>query len=112
MAARKQAMIAFKVDEALAEMLAALPNRSQFIRSAVLAALENTCPLCQGTGHLSVAQKDHWDRFTAQHPLLECTDCHELHLVCRRAERFSGSDPPAASTQGGDRYHAPGGDQP
>ena len=77
-------IITFKADGALLEALRAIPNRSDFIRSAILAALENTCPLCQGTGFLTPDQRKHWDKFSADHVLHECEDCHEIHLVCRK----------------------------
>ena len=75
--------ITFKVEAPLMELLRRVPNRSAFIRGAILNALENACPLCQGSGHLSPDQKRHWDAFAADHGLQECGDCHELHLVCR-----------------------------
>lgn len=82
MASQKQAIVTFKVDESLMEALRAIPNRSAFIRSAVLAALDNVCPLCQGTGILTTYQRKHWQAFTAEHSLSECGECHEWHLVC------------------------------
>ncbi len=82
----KQKTITFKVDVALADELRKMPNRSAFIRAAILGAMENSCPLCQGTGFLSVAQRKHWDEFTTHHTLEECGDCSELHLVCDREE--------------------------
>lgn len=81
-ARRKEDVITFKVDERLAEAMAGIDNRSAFIRDAILAALGNTCPVCRGTGILSVAQRDHWEDFTQHHHLEECDDCHEAHLVC------------------------------
>jgi len=48
----KQEIVTFKVDEPLREAMRGIPNRSEFIRSAILAALENVCPLCKGTGCL------------------------------------------------------------
>lgn len=83
---RKSDIITFKVDGALAEELAKVPNKSAFIRNAVLAALDSTCPLCQGTGILSPSQQKHWDDFSREHRVLECDDCHELHLVCERSK--------------------------
>jgi hypothetical protein len=88
---RKSEIITFKADESLLEALQGIPNRSNFIRSAVLAALENSCPMCSGTGHLTPNQRRHWDRFAQNHELTECGQCHELHLVC---ERDSGSAEP------------------
>ena len=81
---RKDEVITFKVDEGLAEALRHIPNRSEFIRRTLLAALENTCPVCNGTGRLSPHQKDHWQDFARHHSFTECADCHERHLVCAR----------------------------
>ena len=78
----KQAILTFKADESLVEALRGVPNRSAFIRSAILAALENMCPLCQGTGILTPEQKTHWEAFAAEHAVRECNKCHEWHLVC------------------------------
>jgi hypothetical protein len=79
---RKEEVITFKADERLAEALAGIGNRSAFIRDAVLAALGNTCPVCRGTGILTVAQQQHWNEFTAHHHVEQCDTCHEPHLVC------------------------------
>lgn len=79
---RKQEVITFKVDEALSKALAGIPNRSEFIRAALLAALENNCPLCRGTGILTPQQQKHWQEFAQNHRLTKCTECHSLHLVC------------------------------
>jgi hypothetical protein len=78
----KPDIITFKVDAALGKILKAIPNRSQFIRAALLNALENTCPLCQGTGLLSPDQRKHWEAFAQDHVLRECDSCREVHLVC------------------------------
>ncbi|MFP4354556.1 MAG: ribbon-helix-helix domain-containing protein [Phycisphaerae bacterium] len=83
MAANKQSVISLKVDPSLLAQLAGLPNRSEFIRDAILAALDSTCPLCRGTGILSPRQKEHWEQFARNHQLEECRDCHELHLICQ-----------------------------
>ncbi len=89
MAQQKQSIVTFKAEESLATALRALPNRSAFIRSAVLAALENVCPLCQGAGILTQEQKKHWQTFARDHALRECNDCHEWHLVCGREAAVS-----------------------
>jgi hypothetical protein len=49
---------------------------------AVLDALGNACPVCAGTGSLTIAQMEHWKEFTAHHHVESCSDCHEAHLVC------------------------------
>lgn len=78
--------ITFKVDEALAEAMAGIQNRSDFIRTAILSALGNVCPLCNGTGTLTASQRAHWDEFTRNHHLHTCNDCRESHLVCDHEE--------------------------
>lgn len=78
----KGEVITFKVDSRLARALEGIENRSAFIRDAVLAAMGNTCPVCRGSGILSVAQRSHWKEFTRHHHLEECNECHEAHLVC------------------------------
>ncbi len=77
-----QEIVTFKADQALLDALEGVDNRSEFIRAALLAALDNTCPLCKGRGLLTPNQKRHWSAFAANHNLTECGDCHELHLVC------------------------------
>lgn len=79
---RKGEIITFKADRPLLEALERVPNRSEFIRSAILAALEDVCPLCRGRGTLSAAQQNHWQAFATHHGVEQCDDCHEIHLVC------------------------------
>lgn len=79
---RKEEVITFKVGEDLADALAGMRNKSDFIRRAVLAALGNTCPVCAGTGSLTVSQMRHWQEFSTRHHIESCDECHEAHLVC------------------------------
>jgi hypothetical protein len=83
---KKQEIITFKVDEPLWEAMRGIPNRSEFIRSAILRALDNACPLCKGTGSLTPDQRRHWEAFAETHHVEECSDCHAVHLVCIAAE--------------------------
>jgi len=82
MAGKKQDVISLKVDRSLAEAMDGVANRSEFIRDAILAALDNVCPLCMGTGMLSPHQKRHWAAFTRDHSVEQCPNCHERHLTC------------------------------
>jgi metal-responsive CopG/Arc/MetJ family transcriptional regulator len=82
MSKKRGEVITFKVDESLLEAMRGVENRSEFIRSAILAALENQCPLCNGTGVLTPRQKEHWERFSRDHGLEECEECHEIRLIC------------------------------
>jgi hypothetical protein len=84
---KKTEIITFKADEAMREAMRGIDNRSKFIREAVFAALDNACPLCKGTGILTVRQKQHWDSFSQEHSVRECSECHEAHLVCDNEAR-------------------------
>jgi len=79
-------IVTFKAEEALIEAMEGIPNRSEFIRSAILAALDGVCPVCRGTGVLSAAQRRHWREFRRSHELATCDDCHEVRLVCHAVE--------------------------
>lgn len=78
----KSQIVTFKADEALVAAMEGIPNRSEFIRAAVLAALDGVCPLCRGTGVLSPKQREHWQEFARHHAVTRCHDCHESHMVC------------------------------
>jgi len=82
MARNRPEIITFKVDESLLGAMKGIGNRSEFIRAAILAALDNLCPLCRGTGILTPDQKKHWSAFAANHSVEECDQCKEVHLVC------------------------------
>ena len=83
---RKGEIVTFKVDDSVLQAMKAVPNRSEFIRTAILAALDGVCPLCAGTGVLTPNQKRHWETFAARHSLEECDGCHEFRLVCAEGE--------------------------
>ncbi|UCG61068.1 MAG: CopG family transcriptional regulator [Candidatus Zixiibacteriota bacterium] len=87
---RKSEIVTFKADESLLDAMEGIPNRSSFIRSAVLAALDSTCPLCSGTGILSPSQRGHFDSFLEDHAVEKCSDCDEIHLVCSRKPAKAG----------------------
>ena len=79
---KKQEIITFKVDEDLLMAIKGIPNRSEFIREAIISALGSVCPLCNGSGMLTANQKRHWNDFTADHFVKECSECHENILIC------------------------------
>ncbi|HNV86367.1 MAG TPA: ribbon-helix-helix domain-containing protein [Candidatus Omnitrophota bacterium] len=76
-------VLTFKVDDALAKQLKGVPNRSEFIRTAILDALENTCPFCRGTGVLTPHRKKHWDELIRTHNVSACKSCDNLVFVCK-----------------------------
>ena len=86
MARAKTEVVSFKADPALLGAMRGINNRSEFIRSAILAALDSTCPLCSGTGTLTPNQMRHWNDLATDHSVEECEDCQEVRLVCSNRE--------------------------
>lgn len=96
---KKSAVITFKAEEELLAALEKIPNKSHFIRSAVLNALEESCPLCGGRGFLTAQQRKHWTEFVRTHTLHRCGKCDGFSIECRslspRAKSTSLLDPPS-----------------
>ena len=65
-------IITFKVPESLRDAMKGIPNRSEFIRTALVAALDSICPLCKGTGVMMPNQRPHWEKFVDDHHFEEC----------------------------------------
>ena len=75
-------VISVRVATGIAKALEAVPNRSEFVRQAIEAALGNACPLCSGAGVLSPHRRQHWLSFMKNHSLVECETCHEPFIEC------------------------------
>ncbi len=82
----KTEVVSFKADSTLLDAMRGVANRSEFIRTAILAALDSTCPLCSGTGTLTPNQMRHWNDLATDHSVEECEDCREVRLVCSNRE--------------------------
>jgi len=80
----KLEVVTFKAEAPLVEALEGVPNRSEFIRSAILSALEGSCPLCGGRGSLSLEQRRHWDEFMKRHKVKRCKECSGMTISCGR----------------------------
>jgi hypothetical protein len=78
----KDEVITFKAGASLAQAIRRMPNRSEFIRAAILSAMDHACPLCQGTGILTPEQKKHWVAFARDHRVTQCRDCDAVYLEC------------------------------
>jgi hypothetical protein len=77
----KTEVVAFKVEQELAELLNKLPNKSAFIRNAIAAQLGMACPLCNGKGVVPRGVHDHYLAQLEQFNLRNCDGCgHELAL--------------------------------
>lgn len=79
---KKSAVITFKAEGEMLEALNNIPNRSEFIRAALLNALSETCPLCGGAGFLNSKQRQHWENFTKVHTVRHCRKCDSLTFEC------------------------------
>ena len=71
----KTAVVAFKVENELAELLNKLPNKSAFIRKAIAAQLGVACPLCHGKGVVPRGLHDHFAPVVARHNARGCDSC-------------------------------------
>jgi hypothetical protein len=77
----KTAVVAFKVEKELADLLDKLPNKSAFIRKAIAAQLGVACPLCQGKGVVPRGVHDHYAKLLPQLNSRSCDGCgHEMAL--------------------------------
>lgn len=72
---QKKQIVAFKVEDDLADFLDALPNKSEFIRKAILAQFGMTCPLCTGTGVVDKGIHNHYEKVIAGHQTHPCEKC-------------------------------------
>ncbi|MBX9579847.1 MAG: hypothetical protein K2X87_06020 [Gemmataceae bacterium] len=73
--AQKSQIVAFKVEEELAAFLDNLPNKSEFIRKAILAQFGMTCPLCTGSGVVPRGVHDHYKPVIAERNARPCEKC-------------------------------------
>ena len=80
-------VVTLKMDQSLINMMKGIVNRSEFIRLAILAALDNICPFCKGTGVLTPHRKKHWDDLASHHKTHVCRDCDETVLECKTKKR-------------------------
>lgn len=71
----KTAVVAFKVEEELAEFLNKLPNKSAFIRKAIAAQMSMACPLCNGAGVVTRWAHDHFAPLIRDWNKTQCAGC-------------------------------------
>lgn len=77
----KSAVVAFKVEEELANFLNQLPNKSDFIRRSIYSQLGIACPLCRGSGSVSKETHDHFTTFLEKWEVHECEGCGDAFAV-------------------------------
>ena len=75
-------VVAFKVEQELAELLNKLPNKSAFIRKAIEAQLGMACPLCNGRGVVPRGVHDHYAAVIRKNNQHQCDGCgHETAMA-------------------------------
>lgn len=85
----KPAVVAFKVEEELAEILNKLPNKSAFIRKAIVAHLGLTCPLCNGHGVVPRGLHDHYASLVQKYNARPCEKCGDEQKLPQDADELS-----------------------
>ncbi len=76
MAQQKQTVVSFRVDHHLAEILNNLPDKSAFIREAILRRFHTECPFCQGRGVLPGLIAEWLEAQLPQMKTVECQCCN------------------------------------
>lgn len=82
----KTTVVAFKVEQELADLLNSLPNKSAFIRKAIAAQLGVSCPLCKGAGVVTRAVNDHFVPLIEEFKHQSCVSCGNMIEVPVEAE--------------------------
>ncbi len=90
----KSQIVAFKVEEDLAEFLNKLPNKSAFIRKAIVAQLGMACPLCTGAGVVPKGIHDHYSPILAKNDARKCDICGEKERLPRDLVHLSDRERP------------------
>jgi hypothetical protein len=88
----KSKIVAFKVEEELADFLDNLPNKSDFIRKAILSQFGMTCPLCTGSGVVPRGIHDHYKPVIATENTRPCEKCKSDVAIPLSGEGVSATD--------------------
>lgn len=78
---QKTKIVAFKVEEELAEFLNRLPNKSDFIRRAILDKFSMTCPLCEGSGVVARGLHTHFSPLMQAEHHRDCDKCGKKDVL-------------------------------
>jgi hypothetical protein len=84
----KQRVVTFKVEEEMAAFLDDMPNKSEFIRKAILSALMEPCPVCQGKGSVPRSLRRDLETLFEKQQFVPCSYCgYEFPLDQEKARR-------------------------
>ncbi len=76
MSRQKQTVVSFRVDHHLAKILNSLPDKSVFIREAILRRFHTVCPFCGGRGVLPEPLAEWLQSKVPDFESMQCTCCH------------------------------------
>lgn len=74
-------IISFKVNAELGRLLDALPNKSDFIRQAILTQFRAICPFCRGKGVVPSGLGEHYTAVFACHRHVRCAGCSATEAI-------------------------------
>lgn len=89
---KKTQIIAFKIEDDLAEFLNKLPNKSEFIRKAIVAQFGMACPLCSGSGVVARGIHNHYKPVIAEHNVEKCAKCGTAQALPLTLEGLTEDD--------------------
>ena len=89
---QKKNIVAFKVEDELAEFLNNLPNKSDFIRKAILAQFGMTCPLCIGSGVVPRGLHEHFKPIIETNSNKPCENCRAAVPIPMSGEGLATAD--------------------
>lgn len=88
----KDRVVAFKVEQELANLLDKLPNKSAFIRKAIIAQLSMACPLCNGRGTVPRGVHDHYAPVLLRFNTRPCDGCGDELALSQDTDELSAED--------------------
>src|ERR671936_3107522 len=88
----KTAVVAFKVEKELANLLNKLKNKSDFIRKAIVAQLGMSCPLFNGQGVVPRGVHDYYAPLLSKMGQAPCDVCGHEMPVPREAGDLTPDD--------------------
>jgi len=71
----KHRVVTFKVEEDVATFLDGMPNKSEFIRRALLSAFMEPCPVCNGKGSVPRSLRHDLEAVFKQQEFIPCNFC-------------------------------------
>jgi len=102
----KQRIVTFKVEEELAGFLDSMPNKSDFIRKALLSALMEPCPVCDGKGSVPRSLRADLRKIFERHDFVPCSYCgYEFPIDAEKQRKGDGAKARLKQYLGGGEFY-------